>query len=87
VDMELIFNLQIDKVEFPSWQTQISGYKKWTLRTPAECFFKCKRMFEVFMEPGSTSECLLSTLFTFNLYCYSLLLSVSSKYTDTLLYR
>lgn len=51
-------NTQIDKVAFPSWQTQISGYKKWTLRTPAECFFKCKRIFEVFMEPGSTSECL-----------------------------
>ncbi|XP_025195714.1 uncharacterized protein LOC112594912 [Melanaphis sacchari] len=46
--------MHIDKVAFPSWQTQISGYKKWTLRTPAECFFKCKRMFEVFMEPGST---------------------------------
>lgn len=47
---------QIDKVGYPSWQTQISGYKKWTLRTPVECLFKCKQQFEVLMEPGSTSE-------------------------------
>lgn len=47
---------QIDKVEYPSWQTQVNGYKKWTLRTPTECFFQCKRQFEVLMEPGSTSE-------------------------------
>ncbi|VVC37918.1 JmjC domain [Cinara cedri] len=46
--------MHIDKVGYPSWQTQISGHKKWTLRTPVECFFKCKRQFEVFMEPGST---------------------------------
>ncbi|XP_050426874.1 uncharacterized protein LOC126837113 [Adelges cooleyi] len=44
--------MHIDKVAYPSWQAQLSGSKKWTLRTPLECFFKCKRQFEVNMEAG-----------------------------------
>lgn len=39
-----IFFLQIDSVDRPSWQAQLSGQKMWTLIPPPECEHACQSM-------------------------------------------
>ena len=36
--------LQIDSVDRPSWQAQLSGKKTWTLIPPPECEHVCQSM-------------------------------------------
>lgn len=47
--------LQIDAVNFPSWQAQIKGSKEWTLIPPPECYFKCTPLSTI-IESGEVSE-------------------------------
>lgn len=37
-------NIHIDNVQYPSWQAQIKGIKKWTFKPPAECMFQCQTL-------------------------------------------
>ncbi|XP_014219942.1 jmjC domain-containing protein 4 [Copidosoma floridanum] len=43
--------MHVDDVEYPSWQAQIRGRKKWILEPPRECHYSCDRL-EVVVEPG-----------------------------------
>lgn len=45
-------HLHIDAVGKPSWQAQIKGTKQWTLEPPPECFFKCRHIHKITVEPG-----------------------------------
>jgi hypothetical protein len=36
--------MHIDNVDLPSWQAQVRGRKKWTLRPVPECLFVCKEL-------------------------------------------
>ena len=47
---------QIDNVENPSWQAQITGTKKWTLEPPPECYYTCPDRIEVTVQPGQISK-------------------------------
>ena len=49
--------IQIDNVEHPSWQAQITGTKKWTLEPPPECYYECHSSLEVVVDPGDISKC------------------------------
>ncbi|XP_023223354.1 uncharacterized protein LOC111624676 [Centruroides sculpturatus] len=44
-------NLHIDKVNYPSWQAQIRGRKRWTLEPIPECYSSCKTL-EAVVETG-----------------------------------
>ena len=44
-------NIHIDNVQYPSWQAQIKGIKKWLFKPPAECMFRCKTL-TTQVEPG-----------------------------------
>ncbi|XP_050426949.1 uncharacterized protein LOC126837161 [Adelges cooleyi] len=44
--------MHLDKVKYPSWQTQLSGSKKWTLQSPPKCIFSCRKHFEVTVHAG-----------------------------------
>lgn len=44
-------NLHIDKVNYPSWQAQIRGRKRWTLEPLPECYFSCRKL-ETIVESG-----------------------------------
>lgn len=43
--------MHIDDVQYPSWQGQIKGVKKWTFKPPPECIFSCKTLY-VDVHPG-----------------------------------
>lgn len=47
---------QLDSVQHPSWQAQISGKKTWTLVPVPECEDICHPM-NITMEKGDISEC------------------------------
>lgn len=47
---------QLDNVERPSWQAQISGRKTWHLFPPPECESVCKRMLNVTIEKGEIGK-------------------------------
>lgn len=46
---------EVDDVDYPSWQAQIRGSKKWILEPPRECHYACSRL-EVTVDPGEISE-------------------------------
>lgn len=53
---ELIIScIQIDMVELPSWQAQLSGKKTWTLTPPPECEHVCQP-FNVTVNRGDISK-------------------------------
>ncbi|XP_058796032.1 uncharacterized protein LOC131666944 [Phymastichus coffea] len=43
--------MHVDDVEYPSWQAQIRGRKRWILEPPRECHYVCRRL-EVTVDPG-----------------------------------
>ncbi|KAL7291432.1 hypothetical protein TKK_0015017 [Trichogramma kaykai] len=43
--------MHVDDVEYPSWQAQIRGRKRWILEPPRECHYSCERL-EIVVEPG-----------------------------------
>lgn len=43
--------MHIDNVEFPSWQAQVKGIKRWYLEPPPECYLQC-HFLEVVVHPG-----------------------------------
>lgn len=45
-------HMHVDNVGNPSWQAQVTGYKKWSLMPPPECYFDCKQLLEVTVNPG-----------------------------------
>lgn len=50
-------HLHVDDVRYATWQAQISGRKRWTLRPPPECSFSCPLQdLEVILEPGEISK-------------------------------
>ncbi|XP_067130864.1 uncharacterized protein [Centruroides vittatus] len=44
-------NMHIDKVNYPSWQAQIKGKKRWILEPVPECYLQCKTL-EIVVESG-----------------------------------
>ena len=46
------FIFQIDNVEKPSWQAQVTGHKLWTIEAPPECYHVCEQKLEVIIKPG-----------------------------------
>lgn len=48
-------NLQVDNVQYPSWQAQLRGQKVWKLAPPPECFYKCHEL-QVTIAPGEISK-------------------------------
>ena len=48
--------LQIDNVDKPSWQAQVTGTKRWTLEPPPECYYVCEDQLEVTIHPGQISK-------------------------------
>ncbi|CAF0768837.1 unnamed protein product [Didymodactylos carnosus] len=44
-------HMHIDNVDLPSWQAQVKGRKKWTLRPAPECMLACKEL-NIIMQPG-----------------------------------
>lgn len=37
-------NMHVDDVQYPSWQAQILGVKRWYLKPPLECRYVCQEM-------------------------------------------
>ena len=50
--------MQIDMVELPSWQAQLSGKKTWTLTPPPECEHVCQP-FNITVNRGDISKDIL----------------------------
>lgn len=46
---------QVDNVQYPSWQAQLSGRKKWRLVPPPECYYKCQEV-QIIVNPGEISN-------------------------------
>ena len=46
------FIFQIDNVEKPSWQAQVTGHKLLTIEAPPECYHVCEQNLEVIIKPG-----------------------------------
>ncbi len=53
---QYMFLFQIDDVRLPSWQAQIKGKKRWTVKTPRECLYLCQELFEVEVQFGDISK-------------------------------
>ena len=48
--------VQIDWVEYNSWQAQVRGRKKWTFKPPPECWYECPHSHSVVVQPGNICE-------------------------------
>ncbi|XP_078495794.1 bifunctional arginine demethylase and lysyl-hydroxylase JMJD6-like [Ciona intestinalis] len=44
--------MHVDYVTSSSWQAQLTGYKKWTLETPPECYGTCQSQIVFTVGPG-----------------------------------
>lgn len=49
-------HMHVDNVRLPSWQAQIKGSKKWTLKPPPECYYHCTT-FSAIVHTGEISMC------------------------------
>merc|ERR1711879_741404 len=47
-------NFHVDELPYPTWQAQIQGKKKWSLKSPPECFMACNsyKEFSAVLEEG-----------------------------------
>ena len=68
------FTFQIDNVEKPSWQAQVTGHKLWTIEAPPECYHVCEQKLEVIIKPGEICK------YNFHLWCLMLCSQVLLHY-------
>ena len=68
------FTFQIDNVEKPSWQAQVTGHKLWTIEAPPECYHVCEQKLEVIIKPGEICK------YNFHLWCFMLCSQVLLHY-------
>lgn len=53
--LKIMHILQLDFVNRPSWQAQITGRKTWTLEPVPDCEYVCHQI-KVTVNPGDISE-------------------------------